>query len=55
MANSIKGIFVAVELDQTALKKSIDEATKLLKKEFKQTWKDTVGSLQLVQLMLCKR
>lgn len=37
MANSIKGIFVAVELDQTALKKSIDEATKLLKKEFNDT------------------
>ena len=30
MASSIKGIFVAVELDQTALKNSVENATKYL-------------------------
>lgn len=47
MASSIKGIFVAVELDQTALKKSVDEATKLLKKEFNNTKEVIDGALDI--------
>ena len=47
MAGSIKGIFVAVELDLTALKKSVDNATKLLKKEFNNSKEVIDGALDI--------
>lgn len=47
MASSIKGIFVAVELDQTALKKSVEDATKLLKKEFNNAKEVIDGALDI--------
>lgn len=47
MASSIKGIFVAVELDQTALKNSVENATKYLKDEFNKAKEVIDGSLDI--------
>lgn len=47
MASSVKGIFIAVELDQTALKKSVQNATDFLKKEFNATKEAIDGALDI--------
>ena len=47
MASSVKGIFIAVELDQTALKKSVDSATEFLKKQFNETKAVIDGALNI--------